>query len=251
MAASVAVARSRGGMAVYATRPVFLLQLAAIAMLAAAFASFAAPAGGPAEPGQAADELTIDAAQQLMEGLERQLFQALERERSTLRQSPEEAYALVDGLLAPQFDRDYTARLVLGAHWRGASAEQRERFANALYRTLLRTYAGAVAEWTPEHLRLLPISDPPDARNVLVRTEVQKSGSTVVHVNYRLRRTDAGWKIFDVLVDGVSYVHNYYTDVNTEISQQGLDATIDRLEKRASAAIARAVRGPKPAGEPP
>jgi phospholipid transport system substrate-binding protein len=170
--------------------------------------------------------------QELMSGLSTRLLAALDRERSVIRRQPDLALPLVDELLSPHFDTQYAARLVLGASWRGATAEQRERFALALYRTLLRTYAGAVSEWTPDRLKILPLRDDAAALQVMVRTEVMRPGSAVVPVDYRLHRTADGWKIFDVIVQSVSYVRNYHDDIDMEIRQKGLDSAIARLEKR-------------------
>ena len=63
-----------------------------------------------------------------------------------------------------------------------------------------------------------------------VRTEVTRSTGAVVPVDYRLRRTADGWKAFDVVIEGISYVQNYRTDLDSEISARGLDATIKRIE---------------------
>ena len=64
----------------------------------------------------------------------------------------------------------------------------------------------------------------------MVRTEVTRSTGAVVPVDYRLRRTADGWKAFDVVIEGISYVRNYRTDLDSEISARGLDATIKRIE---------------------
>ena len=170
--------------------------------------------------------------QALIAELARRLFAELELHRPALARDPQVVVLLVDPLLAPHFDASYTARLALGAHWRTASEEQQRRFAVALYRTLLRTYAEAIADWAPDRFRLLPHADDAAALQVLVRTEVSQRSGVVAHVDYRLRSTAEGWKIFDVLVDGVSYVHSYHTDLDAEVATTGLEAAIVRLEHR-------------------
>ncbi len=168
--------------------------------------------------------------QELMTDLSTRLLASLDQDRGRIRRQPELVLRLVDELLSPHFDAEYTARLVLGAHWRDATAEQRRRFASALYRTLLWTYAGAVADWSPDRLRILPHRDDPAALQVLVRTEVARPGASVVKVDYRLHSTTDGWKVFDVVVDGVSYVRTYHDDIDGEVGRNGLDASIVRLE---------------------
>jgi phospholipid transport system substrate-binding protein len=167
----------------------------------------------------------------VMKELFARLFAALAQERRAGAVSAARASELANEILAPRFDADYTARLVLGAQWRGASEAQRQRFARALYLKLLRTYADSLAEWTPERLRILPLPEDAAATQVTVRTQVARANGTPAAVDYRLRRGDAAWKIFDVIVDGVSYARTWHDDVAAEVEQQGLDAAIARLEK--------------------
>jgi len=196
-----------------------------------------APAAA-ADPPTAAS--TAPGPQVLMADLTTRLFAALDNESAPVRHSADRVLPLVDKLLSPHFDREYAGRLVLGLHWRGATADQREQFASALYRRLLRTYAGAVAEWTADRVRILPLRADPEALQVTVHTQVADSRGSIVPVDFRLHQTAEGWKIFDVIVDGVSYVRNYHDDTDTEITQKGLQAAIARLERSDGAAPERA-----------
>lgn len=164
------------------------------------------------------------------------LFAVLDRERTVLRREPGRAVAVLEELLTPRLDMEYTARLVLGSHGRSASAEQRQRFAHALYRSLLETYAVSIVDWTPERLNILPLATDPQALQVVVRTQVIRTDGTRVAVDYRLHRTAQGWQVFDVVVDGASYVRTWHDDLDSEIGQRGLEAAIERLERRSAAA---------------
>jgi phospholipid transport system substrate-binding protein len=135
---------------------------------------------------------------------------------------------------------------VLGLHWRGATPDQREQFASALYRRLIRTYADSVAGWTADRVKILPLRADPEALQVTVHTQVTDSRGSIVPVDFRLHQTAEGWKIFDVIVDGVSYVRNYHEDTDTEVSRKGLEAAIARLERSDGAAIERALPQPHP-----
>jgi phospholipid transport system substrate-binding protein len=209
---------------------------AALAMLV-----LAAALAAPANPPSAAPVPTAGPYEQ-MTGLAHELFAALDRDRAALRRAPERAQSLVDRILAPHFDPDYTARLVLGAHWRTASPAEQQRFSRALYRTLLRTYSEEVVEWTPERLKILPFEGDAAALQALVRTEVTSLGHALVRVNYRLHATADGWKIFDVVVDGVSYAHSYHDDIDAEVKRRGLEAAIVGLEQRSAGAARPAAR---------
>lgn len=191
-------------------------------------ASLAATAARAADP------------QQIMTDLSTNLFAALEKEPRAVRQNANKVRPLLDQLLAPHFDSECAARLVLGIHWRTASPGQRQQFASALYQRLLRTYADAVTDWTPDRFKLLPVLADPAALRVSVHTLVTNSHGEVVPVDFRMHVVQDDWKIFDVVVDGVSYVRNYHDDTDAEVAQKGLDATIARLQKVDAAAIERA-----------
>lgn len=175
----------------------------------------------------------------------KRLFAALDANRVAIRANPEAVYPLVEKILLPHFDTEYSAQLVLAQHWRAATPEQRKRFVDALYNALLRTYGGALAGATADQLKLLPLRGDPAAAQVIVRTEVSRSGGGVVPVDYRLHKTPDGWKAFDVIIQGISYVKNYRTDFDAEIAAKGFDAVVVRLEKEGLA------RNAPEAGTPP
>jgi phospholipid transport system substrate-binding protein len=178
--------------------------------------AFVAPEAGP---------------QEIMSDMSSRLFAALGKESAAARHNADKVRPLVDGLLASHFDKDYTARLVLGVHWRSATPEQRQQFAAGLYQRLLRTYALAVADWTPDRFKLLPLRADPAALQVTVHTQVTSTRGEIVPVDFRLHQTEEGWKVYDVTVDGVSYVRIYHDDTDTEVAKKGLDAVIERLFK--------------------
>jgi len=120
---------------------------------------------------------------------------------------------------------------VLGKHWRTATEEQRKRFIDAFYQSLLRNYGSALAEFTADRMQVLPFRGDLSSGQATVRTNVKRSNGTVVPVNYTLRATPEGWKAWDVTIEGISYVRNFRNDVGAEIDQTGLQALIDRLEK--------------------
>src|SRR5690606_13986778 len=107
----------------------------------------------------------------------------------------------------------------LGTHWRSASEEQRARFKEAFQAFLLNSYAQGLAEFTEDRLKVLPIRGEPDARRTIVQTEVTRENGQSVPVAYTLRWTGEDWRLYDVIIEGISYVRNYRTDFNAEIEQ--------------------------------
>lgn len=202
----------------------------AAAALSATLALTAAAAEPPAGP----------PPQQLIETTARRLLEALDQDRDGARRDGKRVQQLVDQILLPHFDTDYSARLVLGRHWRGATADQRRRFVDAFYQSLLRNYGSALAEFTADRLSVLPFRGDLASGQATVRTEVKRRDGTRVPVNYSMRATVNGWKAWDVTIEGISYVRNFRNDVGAEVDQRGLDAVIQRLEREnAGAAPAR------------
>jgi phospholipid transport system substrate-binding protein len=156
----------------------------------------------------------------------------LDARRAEFRKDPAKLRALVERTLLPNFDVDHSARLVLGKHWRTATPAQRQRFIDAFYGSLMTNYGDAMLEFTGDRIRVLPSTVAPDATSAVVRTEVKRSNGQKIPVNYSLRKTEQGWKAWDVVIEGISYVKSFREDFGAEIDQKGLDAVIQRLESQ-------------------
>ena len=159
----------------------------------------------------------------------------LEGRKESLAADREELYAVIDNILLPRFDRRYAAQLVLGRHWRTAGAEQRDKFIDAFYGSLLRKYADGVLEFDQDRVEILPFRGDESKPRVTVRTIVKLEDGTDVPVNYGLVMRDSGWMMFDVTIEGISYVRNFRTELNAEIQATSLDAVIARLESESAA----------------
>jgi len=154
----------------------------------------------------------------------------LDARRAEFRKDPAKLRALVERTLLPHFDVDHSARLVLGKHWRTATPAQRQRFIDAFYGSLMTNYGDAMLEFTGDRIRVLPSTVAPDATSAVVRTEVKRSNGQKIPVNYSLRKTEQGWKAWDVVIEGISYVKSFREDFGAEIDQKGIEAVIQRLE---------------------
>jgi phospholipid transport system substrate-binding protein len=169
--------------------------------------------------------------QQLVENSAKKMLQELDANRAMYRADPAKLDALVGNVLLPNFDTEYSARLVLGQSWRTATPEQRKRFVDAFYHSLLRNYGAALIDFTGDRFVVLPYKGEATDTTATVRTEVKKSAGDKVPVNFSLRKTPDGWKAWDVVIEGISYVKSFRTDFASEIQQKGLDDVINRLEK--------------------
>jgi phospholipid transport system substrate-binding protein len=212
-----------------ATGVAFSLALVSAAFGAAPAATPSAPAASTAPAGPAVAVVDTDPGQ-LIDTAAKAMLAELDANRAEYRKDPEKIHALVDRILLPHFDTEYSGRLVLGKYWTTASPEQRQHFVAAFYHSLLNNYGKALLEFTGDRLKVYPYKGEPGATSATVRSLVRKDDGNTVAVNYSLHRTDKGWMAWDVIIEGISYVKSFRDDFSAEIDQKGLDALIARLE---------------------
>lgn len=164
------------------------------------------------------------------------LAQQLDGRQEELAENTDALYALIDEILLPRFDRRFAAGQVLAKHWRQASAQQKDRFVDAFYTTLLHRYADGILEFDNDRVEVLPFRGDAEKRITTVKTIVRMDDGTKVPVNYALVRRDDGWRMFDVTIEGVSYVRNFRVEFDAEIRASSLEQVIKRLEDEAAGA---------------
>lgn len=166
----------------------------------------------------------------VIEGAVTELNEKLSGRKDELSEDRDALYALINDILLPRFDRKLAAQLVLAKHWRTASDEQRERFINAFYNSLLRKYADGLLEFDEDRIEVVEFRGDTSAKRSLVKTNVTLDDGTNVPVHYDLVNRGERWLIFNVKVEGVSYVSNFRTELDSEIRATSLGAVIERLE---------------------
>ncbi|HEY6515162.1 MAG TPA: ABC transporter substrate-binding protein [Steroidobacteraceae bacterium] len=176
---------------------------------------------------QSASEQPSEVIQSAADGL----LKALDADRQTYRSDAAKRQALVDQYILPHVDTQFAAQLVLGRYWKTATQQQRDRFINAFYHSMLNNYGVAIVEFTSNTLKVYPSRVNPGDQNATVRTEMTRTSGSPISVNYYMHMTPDGWKAWDVVIDGVSYIMSYRQDFQPQIAQQGLDAVITRLER--------------------
>jgi len=180
------------------------------------------------------DGPVIEAPDVIVDKAAAQVLKRMDGQRDYLRDNPDALYALVEEIFLPYFDRAYAAARVLGRHRRDATASQRRRFTDALYNYVLRSYGEGLLEFTSDRLEILPFRGMPGDTKTTIRTKVFMDDGKQVPVNYSLRRSETGpWRVWDVTIEGISYVKNFQDQLDAEIRANGLDAVIERLENEA------------------
>jgi phospholipid transport system substrate-binding protein len=168
---------------------------------------------------------------QVVEEVAQNILKALDADRETYRKNPVKREQLMSQYLLPHLETERAAQLVLGQHWRTATPDQRKRFIDAFYHSMLTNYGIAIAEFTGNRLKVYPSVVEPGKTRTTVRSEIKRDSGAPVSVNYQMELTEHGWQAYDVSIDGISYVKSYRDDFAAQIDAQGLDAVITRLEK--------------------
>lgn len=150
------------------------------------------------------------------------ILATLQQKRSVFRKDPAALRAFIDTELRANFDSLYAARLVLGLHARGASDADVKLFADALSDSLMRRYGHALLDFEGQpRLRLKGETPLPGGRGVRVSTELVRDNGAPVPIDY-LVRNNGGWKIFDVMIEGVSYVQTFRSQFDAPLQQKSI-----------------------------
>jgi phospholipid transport system substrate-binding protein len=190
-----------------------------------------APAGATQPAAPAAPGASQEQPSAIVQATAQGILKDLEANREAYRKDPSKVGTLVDKYLLPHFDTEYAARLVLGQYWRTATPDQRKRFVDAFYHSLLTNYGSALTEFTADRLKVFPSNVDAGTDRATVRTEIKRDNGDRISVNYSLLKKPDGWKAYDVNIDGISYVKSYREDFGSQIQQQGIDSVIARLER--------------------
>lgn len=175
--------------------------------------------------------------QQVIEDVSAQLKTRLQDKSFTQNFAKVTEY--VNGVIDPHADFDKISVLVLGKLWKTATNEEQERFKREFQTLLVRTYSRAFVEFNNWSIRFLPIEMESGATKIIVKTVVMQPGKQNVEVFYRMLLSNGDWKVYDIMIDGVSLVTNYRSTFSEQYKTKGsLSAVIEDLAKRNVEALA-------------
>ncbi|MDJ0955347.1 MAG: ABC transporter substrate-binding protein [Arenicellales bacterium] len=162
------------------------------------------------------------------------VLQELTVNREMLEADVNRLYQMVDDIVLPHFDFNRMSKLVLGKHWKKATADQRREFEQEFKSLLVRTYATALFEYTGQEIIYKPFHNKQGADRVVVKTEIVPNDGPNIPLYYSLSKAkDGAWLVYDVSIDGISLVTNYRTTYSRIIESKGIDKLIVSLiEKR-------------------
>lgn len=160
------------------------------------------------------------------------VLKAVRQDKDIQNGNTQKTIALVQTKVLPYFNFNRMTSLAVGRDWNKATPKQKEQLAQQFQELLVRTYSNALSSYRDQTVRYKPFKMNPGDTDVLVRTEVVQPGGRPIQLDYSLEKTDKGWKVYDVVVAGVSLVTNYRDSFAQEVRSGGIDGLIQALASK-------------------
>jgi phospholipid transport system substrate-binding protein len=194
-----------------------------IALVIASALAAATPALLHAQPQAAASATAQATPSQMVLDNSRRVLATIEKRRAEFTKNRGALRQFIDSEFNTMFDRDYAARQVLGRHGRGASDADVKLFADALANNLMQRYGSSLIDFNTElRVRIKSETALPRGLGVKVSSELLRSGGEPIPVDYLMRRSGSSWKVFDVMVEGVSFVQTFRQQFDNELQRKSI-----------------------------
>ena len=167
-----------------------------------------------------------EAPDALVKRVTEEVLEIVRKDKDIQNGSTQKAVELVDQKVLPHFDFRHMTALAVGKDWKKASPAQQQQLTAEFKTLLVRTYSNALTSYKNQKIVYKPFRMNAGDSEVLVRTEVIQPGSKPVQIDYNLQKEDAGWKVYDVVVAGISLVTNYRDQFAQEVRNGGIDGLI-------------------------
>jgi phospholipid transport system substrate-binding protein len=178
------------------------------------------------------------APDQLVQKITDEVLAAIKSDKELAAGDKQKAVKLAEEKVLPYIDFEQSTRLAVGRAWREATPEQKKRLVNEFRAMLVRTYSNAVSVYQGQTLKVLPSHGKQDPEDTVVRTQYVRAGGQPLPIEFHMHQTDKGWKVYDIVVEGVSLVMTYRSEFDAVVKQEGIDGLIKRLaQKNTPAAV--------------
>ncbi|MGV6826524.1 MAG: MlaC/ttg2D family ABC transporter substrate-binding protein [bacterium] len=172
--------------------------------------------------------------QQLVRETAEGVLAEVSKHESALRRDQSLIYDLVESTVVPHFDFQRMSQSAMGRFWRKATDAQKHQISEEFKLLLVRTYAVALLGYTGQPIEYQPMHTDPKSGRVTVPTRIRNNEGPPIPIHYRLYQREDGWKVYDVVIDGVSLVSNYRTSFTNQIRRGGIEGLIGRLQAQNS-----------------
>lgn len=181
-------------------------------------------------PGLAANTVDERDPLTIIEQTQSQILQTLDARRAEFEANPEKLRTVVREDLLTLLDLKYSARLILGKAGRDVSEEQLDNFAEAMSNVLVNRYSDGLLEFRSDRqIEVLPMKGKNTEKLTRVRTRIKLENGGFAPVDYAFRKTDLGWKAFDVTVEGISYVITFRNQISPRVAEDGIEKVTEEI----------------------
>ncbi len=186
------------------------------------------------------------APDQLVQKITNEVLAAIKSDKQLAAGDKQKALKLAEEKVLPYIDFEHATQLAVGRAWREATPEQKQKLVSEFRNMLVRTYSNAIEAYQGQTLKVLPARKQDSADDATVRTQFIRAGGQPLPIDFTMRKTEKGWKVYDIVVEGVSLVLTYRSEFDAVVKQEGIDGLIKRLAQKNSPA---AVGGSAPKSE--
>jgi len=146
----------------------------------------------------------------------------------SLRQRQDEILNVV----SQYFNFEEMARRALGHPWKDQPPEKRQEFAQLFKRLLYTTYISRIEHYTGSDEQIFYDYERVQGEYALVKTHILYQGNSNVSIDYRLHLEGEEWKVYDVVVEGMSFVENYRGQFASILANESFDSLLSRLRQK-------------------
>jgi phospholipid transport system substrate-binding protein len=190
--------------------------------LMAVFCATAVPAGAQA----------VTAPDALARSVTDEVLAILRTDKDIQAGNTKKVLDLVEKKVLPHFNFVRMTQLAVGRHWREASPEQQKLLVEEFRTLLVQTYAVTFTAYRDQAIEYRPLRLQPDDTDVVVKSLVNQSGGKPVTIDYKMQKSDTGWKVYDVVVGDLSLVQSYRGSFNSEVQKGGIDGLVKALTEK-------------------
>jgi len=182
-----------------------------------------------------AQELAPD---QLVQKITDDVLAAIKSDKELAAGDKQKALKVAEEKVLPYIDFEQATRLAVGRSWNQATPEQKKQLVAEFRAMLVRTYSNAIQVYQGQTLKVLPSRGKQDPEDTTVRTQYVRAGGQPLPIEFHMRKPDKGWKVYDIVVEGVSLVMTYRSEFDAVVKQEGIEGLLKRLaQKNTPAAV--------------
>ncbi len=172
----------------------------------------------------------------MLERVTVEMLDALKRNDQVIKRDPKKLVSIIEEILVPHVDIYDMSRWVVGRNaWVKANSDQRKRFSVAFKDLMIRTYASSLQAYSNQTIVYQPVKgNIAQKKRVQVNSQILEAGRAPINVTYRLVRKGNNWKVYDIIIEGVSLLKGFKSQFARDIQQSGMDVVITKMKSHNS-----------------